>query len=291
VVTAAQRRAVVAHFRDAAAVEGRRVSQRRACRWLGTHRTPVRYVPRRQRDDAGLRQRLRELAAEHPRWGAPMLTWRLRQEGATDNHKRVRRLYRAEGLAVRRRGRKRLAVPRVERPAAAAPNERWAMDFVRDTLSSGRAFRALSVVDTCTRECLAIEVDVGLTGERVAAVLDRAGAGRGLPNAVVCDNGPEFRGRALDVWAAARGVALEFIRPGKPVDNAHIESFNGRLRDECLNSHWFLSLGDARRIIEAWRVAYNTARPHRALGRRPPATYAAQLAATPHPALSDAERT
>ncbi len=290
-MTAAQRRAAVAHVQDAAAAEGRSASQRRACRWLGVHRGPVRYVPRRERDDAGLRQRLRELAAEHPRWGAPMLTWRLRQEGAADNHKRIRRLYRAEGLAVRRRGRKRVAVPRVERPAAAAPNERWAMDFVRDTLSTGRSFRALAVVDTCTRECLAIEVDVGLGGERVARVLEALGAARGWPRGITCDNGPEFRGRAMDVWAAARGVALEFIRPGKPVENAFAESFNGRLRDECLNSHWFLSLADARRAIEAWRVAYNTARPHRALGRRPPATYAAQLAATPHPELSDAERT
>ena len=167
-----------------------------------------------------------------------MLTWRLRQKCAPDNHKRIRRLYRAEGLAVRRRGRhKRVAVPRVARPAAAAPNERWAMDFVRDTLSTGRAFRALTVVDTCTREALAIEVDVGLTGERVAQVLDRVGAARGLPAGIVCDHGPEFRGRALDVWATRRGVALEFIRPGKPVDNAFVESFNGRLRDECLNTH------------------------------------------------------
>jgi putative transposase len=165
------------------------------------------------------------------------------------------------------------------------------MDFVRDTLSTGRAFRALTVVDTCTREALAIEVDVGLTGERVAQVLDRVGAARGLPAGIVCVHGPEFRGRALDVWATARGVALEFIRPGKPVDNAFVESFNGRLRDECLNTHWFRSLGDARRTIEARRVAYNTARPHRALGRRPPATYAAQLAATPHPELPAKDRT
>jgi putative transposase len=289
VVTAAQRRAAVAHVQTAA--DGAPVSQRRACRWLGFHRSPVRYASRRTRDDAGLRQRLRELAAEHPRWGAPMLTWRLRAEGAADNHKRIRRLYRAEGLAVRRRGRKRVAVPRVERPAAAAPNERWAMDFVRDTLSTGRSFRALAVMDTCTRECLAIEVDVGLGGERVAQVLDGVGAARGWPAGITCDNGPEFRGRALDVWATARGVALEFIRPGKPVDNAFAESFNGRLRDECLNTHWFLSLADARRTIEAWRVAYNTARPHRALGRRPPATYAAELAANHHTELSDEDRT
>jgi putative transposase len=125
----------------------------------------------------------------------------------------------------------------------------------------------------------------------VAQVLDRVGAAGGPPAGIVCDHGPEFRGRALDVWATARGVALEFIRPGRPVDNAFVESFNGRLRDECLNTHWFRSLGDARRTIEARRVAYNTARPHRALGRRPPATYAAQLAATPHPELPAKDRT
>jgi putative transposase len=165
------------------------------------------------------------------------------------------------------------------------------MDSVRDTLSTGRAFRALTVVDTCTREALAIEVDVGLTGERVAQVLDRLGAERGLPRAIVGDQGAEFRGRALDVWAAARGVALECIRPGKPADNACAESFNGRLRDECLDSHWPPGLADARRTIGRWRVAYNTARPHRALGHRPPAAYAAELAATAHPGLSAGNRT
>src|SRR6266540_3134784 len=148
------------------------------------------------------------------------------------------------------------------------------MDFVRDTLSDGRSFRALTIVDTCTRECPAIEVDVGLGADRVVAVLERLRVTRGLPERITLDNGPEFQSRALDSWAHYRGVKLDFIRPGKPVENAYIESFNGRLRDECLNQNWFLSLNDARRTIENWRDSYNTDRPHRSLGRQTPSQYA-----------------
>jgi len=259
-----QRRTIVT------SVEPTAESERRACRWLGFHRSAVRYRSHSTRDDAGLRCRLRELAAEHPRWGSPLLIWRLRQEGITDNHKRIRRLYRMEGLAVRRQRRKRVAIPRVQLPPASAPNEHWAMDFVRDTLSDGRSFRALTLVDTCTRECLNIEVDVSLGAERVVRVLEQLRTTRGLPQRITTDNGPEFQSRALDAWAHERHVALDFIQPGKPVQNAYIESFNGRLRDECLNQHWFLSLPDARRTIESWRIAYNTARPHRGLAGRTP---------------------
>lgn len=266
-----QRRTIVASVEETAG------SERRACRWLGFHRTPIRYVPSR-RDETSLRLRLRELAAEHPRWGFPMLLWRLKREGVRDNHKRIRRLYRAEGLAVRRRQKKKhLAVPRVVLPLALVPNERWAIDFMRDTLASGRAFRALTVIDTCTRESLAIEVDASLGGDRVVQVLDRIAASRGYPASIVLDNGPEFHSKALDAWAHQHGVHLQFIRPGKPVENAFIESFNGRLRDECLNQHWFLSLIDARRVIEAWRVSYNTARPHRGLASLTPAEFAEQF--------------
>lgn len=232
---------------------------------------------RRRPDDTPLRQRLRELAAEHPRWGCPMLTWRLRQEGVRANHKRIRRLYRTEGLAVRRQRRKRVARPRVLLPSPQGPNERWAMDFMRDTLADGRAFRALTLVDHCTRECPVIEVDVSLGADRVVAVLERLAGTRGLPRAIVVDNGPEFQSRALDAWAHRRGVQLQFIRPGKPVENAFIESFNGRLRDECLNQHWFLSVPDARRIIESWRAHYNAARPHRGLRGLTPEQYAMTL--------------
>lgn len=268
-----QRRTVVAEVKDTAAAG----SERRSCRWLGFHRSAVRYVVVRREGEAALRQRLRELAEEKPRWGSPMLIWRLRQEGVTDNHKRIRRLYRLEGLAVRRRAKKKVSHLRVPLATAERPNEQWAMDFVRDTLSDGRAFRALTLVDTCTRECPAIEVDVSLGADRVVAVLERLAITRGLPERIVLDNGPEFQSRALDAWAHQRGVKLDFIRPGKPVENAFIESFNGRLRDECLNQHWFLSLSDARRTIESWRVSYNTARPHRGLAFRTPVQFAEQF--------------
>jgi len=263
-----QRRTIVTEVEPTAG------SQRQACRWLGFHRSAVRYTTRRP-DDTALRQRLRELATAHPRWGSPLLIWCLRQEGVRDNHKRIRRLYRAEGLAVRRRRRKRRVQPRTPRPAPLTPNERWSMDFVRDTLAEGRVFRALTLVDDCTRECPAIEVGTSLGGTAVVAVLERLALIRGRPSALVLDNGPEFQSRALHRWAYTHGVQLDFIDPGKPVQNCFIESFNGRFRDECLNQHWFLSLADARRIIEQWRTTYNTARPHRGLDGRTPSAFAA----------------
>jgi putative transposase len=271
VVTVEQRRTIVT------AINATAGSERRACRWLGFHRSVMRYVPL-DRGDGALRARLRELAQQHPRWGAPMLTWLLRREGVTDNHKRIRRLYRLEGLGVKRQRRKRVAQARIVTPRATAPNEHWAMDFMRDALADGRAFRTLNVVDAFTRECLAVEVDISLPGERVVRVLEQLRVARGLPARITVDNGPEFQSRALDAWAHQHGVHLQFSRPGKPVDNAFIEAFNGRMRDECLNQSWFLSLPDARRTITAWRESYNTARPHRALKGCTPSGYAdAQL--------------
>jgi putative transposase len=265
-----QRRTIVAAILPTAG------SERTACRWLGVHRSAVRYAPV-DRGDAALRTRLRELAQEHPRWGSPMLTWKLRQEGVRDNPKRIRRLYRLEGLGVRRQRRKRVAQARVLLPSAGAPNIHWAMDFMCDTLASGRAFRTLNLVDAFTRECLAIEVDVSLPSSRVVALLEALQATRGLPERITVDNGPEFRSKALDAWAHQHGVQLQFSRPGKPVDNTFIEAFNGRLRDECLNKHWFLSLVDAQRTIEQWRLGYNDARPQRGLAGRTPTQVAESL--------------
>lgn len=280
-MTTQQRRSVVAYVQQTADV-----SQRRACRWLGLHRTPIRYQSRRP-SDVELRAKLRMLAEAHPRWGVPRLVWLLRREGVPDNYKRIERLYREEGLAVRRRRRKRVAQPRTERPAPSGPNERWSMDFVRDTLSSGRAFRALTLVDDFTRESLHIEIDTSLPGLRVVRVLEQLAISRGLPKSIVVDNGPEFAGRVLDEWAHRRGVTLSFIQPGKPTQNCYIESFNGRLRDECLNLHWFLSLADARRTIESWRERYNSARPHSGLAGRTPSEFAAlQLVKTTTTRLS-----
>ncbi len=268
-VTPGQRRAVVTHAEHTVAL-----SERQACRYLGVHRSLIRYQSCRA-PDAALRVRLRQLAEQHPRWGSPRLTWLLRREGCVVNHKKVERLYREEDLTIRRRRRgKRVSRPRLQVPAPVASNEQWSMDFMRDQLAGGRVFRLLTVVDHFTRESLAIEVDASLPGSRVVQVLERLAQRRGLPRSIQTDNGPEFTGQALDIWAHRRRVQLQFIRPGKPTENAFIESFNGRLRDECLQLHWFLSLDDARRTIEQWRIAYNTNRPHSGLGGQTPAEFA-----------------
>jgi putative transposase len=221
---------------------------------------------------------LLELAAQRPRFGYRRLYVLLRREGCRSNRKRVYRLYRGLGLAVRRKQRKRVAqANRRPRMVPIVANLQWSMDFMRDTLASGRVFRTLNVVDDASRECLAIEVDTSLSGLRVGRVLDRVARQRGYPKRIVLDNGPEFTCRALDQWAYERGVELAFIRPGKPMDNGLVESFNGRFRDECLNLHWFISLDDARHRIESWRLDYNHVRPHSALGNRAPSK-AAQAA-------------
>jgi putative transposase len=250
------------------------VSERRACRLVGIGRSTQRYRPRARADDQPLRQRLRELAAVRPRFGYRRLHVLLRREGVIVNHKRVERLYREEGLAVRRRTRKRVARDRRGRAAVPGrPNQQWGVDFVSDALAWGRRIRLFTVVDIFTREALAIEVDTSLPGGRVVRVLERLALERGVPDEIVLDNGPELAGKALDQWAYERGVWLRFIEPGKPIQNAFVESFQGRLRDECLDRHWFLGLGDARHTVEAWRQDYNQARPHSALGYRPPAEF------------------
>jgi putative transposase len=195
----------------------------------------------------------------------------LRRDGVRVNHKRVERLYRAEGLALRKRGRKRVAGDGRGRAALPGrPNQQWTADFLGDALAQGGRIRVFAVIDTFTREALAIEVDASLPGQRVAAVLARLVAERGQPDELVLDNGPELTGRAVDQWAYERGVRLHFIAPGKPAQNAFIESFNGRLRDECLQQHWFVTLADARHTVEAWRRDYNQQRPHSSLGYRSP---------------------
>jgi putative transposase len=250
------------------------VSERRACRLGGIGRSSLRYRKRARSDEPSLRQRLRDLAAARPRFGYRRLHALLRREGVIINHKRIARLYREEGLAVRRRTRKRVARDGRGRAALPTrPNQQWGIDFVSDTLAWGRRIRLFTVVDVFTREALAIEVDTSLPGGRVVRVLERLALQRGVPDEIVLDNGPELAGKALDQWAYERGVWLRFIEPGKPIQNAFVESFQGRLRDECLDRHWFLGLGDARHTVEAWRQDYNQARPHSALGYRPPAEF------------------
>jgi putative transposase len=195
----------------------------------------------------------------------------LRREGWRVNHKRVYRLYRAEGLGIRVKRRKKLAsAARVLPPPATRPLERWSLDFLTDSLLDGHRFRVLTLVDNVSRVSPAIMVGNSLTGERVVAVLERLKRTAGRPARIAVDNGPEFISKALDAWAYQNGVRLEFSRPGKPTDNAFAESFNGRFRDECLNQHWFAELPEARQTIEAWRLDYNTERPHRALGQATP---------------------
>jgi len=256
-----------------------RRSERRACRLLGMSRSGCRYQPRR-RDEEVLRQRLKELAAERRRFGYRRLAILLRREGWGVNHKRVYRLYRQEHLQVRKRLRKRTASrERVPLALPRGPNERWSMDFMTDSLATGRRFRTLNIVDDYTRECLRIEVDTSLGGQRVVRVLEELRGSRGGPKVIVVDHGPEFTSQALDRWAYQRGVKLHFIAPGKPEQNAYVESFNGKFRDECLNQHWFGDLEEAREKIETWRQDYNQQRPHSALGYRTPEEFATQIAA------------
>jgi putative transposase len=251
------------------------LSQRRACGLIGITRRGFHQRPGPDRDGE-LRQRLRALAEARRRWGCPMLYRVMRRAGIMVNHKRVERLYREEGLSLRRRrGRKRLSHLRVMRERPAAINHNWAVDFVHDGLFDGRRFRALTVVDEWSPDCLAIEVGTSLTGERVSRVLERLCELRAVPSVIQSDNGPEFRGRMMDEWAYRRGVRLQFIEPGKPIQNAFIESFNSRMREECLNDQVFLSLDDARRKIEQWRLQYNRERPHSSLGYLPPEEFAA----------------
>ena len=251
-------------------------SQRRACRLTHCNRKTAQYVSCRP-DDTELRTRLKQLAQEKVRWGYKLLCGTLRQEGWKVNHKKVYRLYKEEKLELRRKGKKRLKSQlrgKAEKPTA--PRELWTMDFVSDALSDGRSFRTLNLIDAFTRQCLAIETDTSLSGERVVRVLEDVVARRGKPQFIQIDNGPEFRSKALDLWASKNGVKLDFIEPGKPTQNGLIESFNGRFRDECLNQEWFSSLKEARQLIESWRVSYNTQRPHSSLGYLPPDIWAQQ---------------
>jgi putative transposase len=272
-VTTTQRRQVVTHLRAAFDI-----SARRACRLIALSRSRWHYQPQRPLRDLPIRTRLRELAAARPRFGYQRLHLLLRREGLVVNHKRVYRLYREERLLVRpHRGRKQAAVPRVPLVAPIRPNERWGMDFIHDACTDGRRFRCLTMVDEYTRECPVIAVDTSLPSARVIAVLEQLAGQRGLPHSLIVDHGPEFISRALDLWAYRRGIELVFIRPGKPVENAYVESFHSRFRDECLNTQWFETLTDAGFHIEHWRQDYNEVRPHTSLAGRTPKEFAASL--------------
>jgi putative transposase len=268
-VTPAARREAVRGIR-----EGWQISERRACELVGIAREVLRYAATR-RDEPELVARIRALAQAKPRYGYRRIAWLLRREGRAVNRKRVYRIYRREGLAVRRKARRKLCAVRRPAPVARGWNDRWSMDFMQDALFDARRIRLFNVVDDWSHECLAMETDRHLPGPRVAAVLDRLCEERGVPRVIVSDNGTEFTGRAMTQWAAQRGVELHFIRPGRPVENCFVESFNDKARAECLDQHWFVSLDDARTKIEKWRREYNQERPHSSLGNLTPAEFAA----------------
>ena len=242
-------------------------------------RTSMRY--RKKKDDSAVSERLKELAQEKRRYGCRRLHILLKKEGLVINHKKTERLYKEMGLSIRTKKRKKLVnALRLMLPQPTRPNEIWAADFIHDSLGDNRRLRCLPVVDIFTRECLAIKVDQSIPGKDVVEILDVLSETRGIPDILVTDNGPEFTGRALGQWALRHDVKLAFIRPGKPIENAFAESFNGKFRDECLNEHWFTSLDDAKEKIELWRHEYNTERPHSRLDDLPPQEFARrQLAA------------
>lgn len=257
-------------------MEAHGLSERRACRLARLDRSTFQYRKRDAGDDR-LRERLRDLSGERRRFGYRRLGILLAREGLNANHKKLYRIYREEGLAVRRRrGRKRATGTRRPMVLPSGPNQRWSLDFVSDALTDGRRFRTLCVVDDFTREALAIVVDTSLSGVRVGRELDRIIARRGRPAMIVSDNGTELTSHAILRWQKERGIEWHYIAPGKPQQNGFVESFNGRLRDECLNEHLFSSMSEARSLIEAWRVDYNTCRPHTSLGGLAPAIYAQQ---------------
>jgi putative transposase len=252
-------------------------SERRACRLVEMAVSSYRYQS--ERCDEPLRTRLVELARAKPRYGYRRLQVLLRWRGVEVNHKRVHRIYRAAGLAIRRKRRKHCVRAGQPLLAATAANQEWGLDFAHDAVAGGRAVRVLSVVDACTRECLALEVDTSFASRRVTRVLEAIVAQRGLPAAIRCDNGPELTSRHFLAWCVERRIELRHIQPGKPVQNARVESFHGRLRDECLRVSWFENLFDARRKIAAWQKEYNQQRPHSSLGYRTPQQFAAWMGA------------
>ena len=257
--------------------QGLSISERRACGLVGLARTTLRRVVVEPTATAWLRTRIIDLAHARRRFGYRRIHDLLRREGVHANHKKVYRLYREEQLSVRkRRRRKGVMVDRQALHVPSAPNEIWSIDFVMDALANGRRIKCLTIVDDFTRECLDIVVDYGISGGYVARVLDAIGQFRDLPEAIRTDQGPEFTSRALDRWAYDCGVSLKLIAAGKPTQNAYIESFNGKFRDECLNDHYFNNLAHARAVIAEWRRDYNEARPHSGIGRMPPAEFAAR---------------
>lgn len=271
-VTPAARKPVAQHLIGAFSL-----SERVACKLVGLSRTAFRYQPKAGTDSV-LRERLKALAVRYPRYGYLMLHGLLRGEGKVKNKKRTYRIYTEEGLQVRTKKRKKLTRPQQPMEVPTAPNQRWSMDFVSDQLSNGRRFRVLNVVDDYSREMIGQLVSVSISGRQVARFLSQLIEQRDRPNKVICDNGTEFTSKAMFFWSKETGVTLGFIQPGKPTQNAFVESLNGKFRNECLNQHWFRTLDEARYEIELWREHYNHVRPHSSLNYMSPVEYAKQAA-------------
>ncbi len=248
------------------------VSERRACRLVRVSRTSKRHK-RKRVDDPELIAKIKELAERRRRWGYRRLFDQIAREGIKMNQKKFRRIYREQRLSLKHRRKSKLRTqPRVPMPPPSGPNERWSMDFMSDQLGpSGRRFRVFTLIDEFTRECVSLFADFSIPGQRVVRILEELTR---IPKSIVIDNGSEFTGRVMDAWAHQNNVKLDFIRPGKPNENAFIESFNGKFRDECLNENWFISLEDVRRTIEEWRIDYNENRPHSSLGNLTPKEFA-----------------
>jgi len=253
------------------------ISERRACSLVGLCRATLRYESQRSVDDAELTERIRDIALKRRRFGYRRVHRLLRREGTEVNHKKVYRLYREAGLAVRKRKRRKgIMVERQPLMLPDQPNHTWSMDFVMDSLANGRRIKCLTIVDDFTKECLDIPVAHGISGEQVCRTLDAIATFRGYPRAIRTDQGPEFTGKALDQWAYEHQVELKLIQPGKPMQNGYIESFNGKFRDECLNEHWFQDLAHTRQLISEWRVDYNEQRPHSSLDYQTPLEFASK---------------
>jgi len=253
------------------------MSQRRACRLANLSRKAASYQAKR-RNDQVLSDRLKVLGEQYPRYGYLMLHALLKTEGLVVNRKRTYRLYTALGMQVRTKRRKKLVRPRIPMAVPTQTNERWSLDFVHDQLTDGRRIRILNIVDDFSRTCVGQLVDMSISGFRVARYLDEISMTRSLPKSIVMDNGPELTSKAMFFWSQRTGIKLCFIQPGKPTQNAFVESFNARMRDGCLNQHWFKDLAEAKQIIRDWRYHYNHERPHSSLGYQPPAVFESKAA-------------